>query len=226
MTSTPSPGSHEFSVVDSRVLLDAPIIAVRRDDVVMPGGEVAAREIVEHFGAVAVVAFDGARIALVRQYRHCVQQRLWELPAGILDVADEDPLVCAQRELQEEAGLAAAHWQLVSDIVSSPGFCEEAVRIYLATDVHEIDRPDAHDEEADLELVWVDLHQAVEMVLRGEIVNGIAVAGIMTASHLLAENLPGRDVADEFSLRPNALARRRKAAGLGADMKRLPQVHD
>ena len=85
---TSSPGQHHFDILDSEVLLDAPIIAVRRDTLRMPGGGTGKREIVEHFGAVAVVAFDGANIALVHQYRHSVQRRLWELPAGILDIAD------------------------------------------------------------------------------------------------------------------------------------------
>lgn len=146
------PGEHSFTVVDSEVLLEAPIIAVRRDRLVMPGGTESNREIVEHFGAVAVVAFDGERIALVRQYRHCVKDRLWELPAGLLDVANEDPLECARRELAEEAGQAAARWDLVTDLVCSPGFCEEAVRIYLARELSEVPRPVADDEEADMSL--------------------------------------------------------------------------
>ena len=75
---TSSPGQHHFDILDSEVLLDAPIIAVRRDTLRMPGGGTGKREIVEHFGAVAVVAFDGANIALVHQYRHSVQRRLWE----------------------------------------------------------------------------------------------------------------------------------------------------
>ena len=80
--------SHEFTVESSEVLIDAPIIAVRRDSVVMPGGKPANREIVEHFGAVAVVALDDdGRVALVEQYRHSVGKRLLELPAGLLDLS-------------------------------------------------------------------------------------------------------------------------------------------
>ena len=83
--------SHDFEVVGSELLLDAPIIAVRRDEVVMPGGTTAFREIVEHFGAVAIVAIDDAeRIAMVHQYRRSVDRRLWELPAGLLDIKGED----------------------------------------------------------------------------------------------------------------------------------------
>ncbi|MEJ5927350.1 NUDIX hydrolase [Corynebacterium sp. H128] len=212
---------HNFEVKSSELLLDSPIIAVRRDEVVMPGGEVASREIVEHFGAVAIFAWDGEQVPLVRQWRQCVQKRLWELPAGILDVADEDPLECARRELQEEAGLAASDWSLVVDLVSSPGFCEEAIRVYLATGLTEIERPEPEHEEADMELRWFSLDEAVEMVLSGEVENGIAIAAIMTAAHLLRTSRPGRSVAEPFALRPNSLPRRRKAAGLRADMKRI-----
>lgn len=213
--------AHDFEVVSSELLLDAPIIAVRRDAVRMPGGQVANREVVEHFGAVAVVAYDGERVALVKQYRHSVGTRLWELPAGLLDVADEDPLLCAQRELQEEAGLAADSWELAVDLVSSPGFCEEVVRVFLARDLTEVQRPEAEHEEADLQLEWFSVEEAVAMVLRGQISNGIAVAGLMTAAHLIQQGKDGRPTSDEFSLRPTALAGRRKAAGLGADMKRI-----
>lgn len=212
---------HSFTVVASEVLLDAPIIAVRRDRIVMPGGGESNREIVEHFGAVAVVAFDGENIALVGQYRHCVQDRLWELPAGILDVADEDPLECARRELVEEAGHAAETWHLLTDLVCSPGFCEEAVRVYLAQTLTPVPRPVAHDEEADMTLRWVPIAQAREMVMRGEVVNSIAIAGIMTAAEVLAGRSPARSVDEPFDLRPQSLARRRKVMGLGADMKLL-----
>ncbi|MDY5785792.1 NUDIX hydrolase, partial [Corynebacterium sp.] len=145
--------SHEFTVTSSELLVDAPIIALRRDRVVMPGGGEADREVVEHFGAVAVVALDAdGRVALVEQYRRSVDRRLIELPAGLLDVGDEPALECARRELQEEAGLAANNWEVLVDIVTSPGFSDEAVRIFLATDLREVDRPEAEHEEADMAL--------------------------------------------------------------------------
>lgn len=122
--------AHDFKVLDSQLLVEAPIIALRRDEVVMPGGVSASREVVEHLGAVAVVAVDSdERIAMVYQYRHSVGKRLWELPAGLLDVRGEDELTGAQRELQEEAGLSAQTWSVLTDLVTSPGFCEEAVRV-------------------------------------------------------------------------------------------------
>lgn len=213
---------HEFEVEQSEVVLDAPIIGVRRDVVSMPGGVTAAREIVEHFGAVAVVAVDSQRrIAMVRQYRHSVGRRLWELPAGLLDIYSEDALVCAQRELAEEAGLAAAQWSLLLDLMTSPGFAEEAVRVYLASDLCEVPRGEAEYEEADMVLEWVPIDDAQSMVLRGDIVNSIAIAGVMAAARMLAGEAEPRDVTEPFDLRPSSLAERRAAQGVTPDMKRI-----
>lgn len=214
--------SHSFTVTDSELLQEAPILALRRDTVSMPDGSHVGREIVEHFGAVAVVAFDGARIAMVKQYRNAVGRRLWELPAGLLDVADEDPLICAQRELQEEAGLAAAHYRLLIDVANTPGICDEAVRVYLAESLVEVPRPEASEEEADMTLHWIPLDEAVRMVFAGEVHNASTVAGILCAQQVIAGEQAARSVEEPFDLRPTALAQRRKAAGITGDMKRMP----
>ncbi|AZA09351.1 ADP-ribose pyrophosphatase [Corynebacterium pseudopelargi] len=211
-----------FEVVESEILLEAPILALRRDSVRMPDGGVAAREIVEHFGAVAILALNAQnQVAMVQQYRHSVGQRLWELPAGLLDIAQEDPLECAKRELQEEAGLAAQRWEVLSDIVTSPGFAEESIRIYLARDLKEVERPEAHDEEADMDFAWVDLTKAVAKVLSGEIVNATAVAGILAANQVMAHQGTTRPVDAAFDLRPTHLAQRRSEQGIKPDMKQI-----
>jgi 8-oxo-dGDP phosphatase len=148
----------------------------------MPGGKIVTREVVEHFGAVAVVALDDdGNIPMIYQYRHAFGRRLWELPAGLLDVHDEAPHLTAARELKEEAGLEAGTWRVLVDLDSTPGFSDESVRVYLATDLREVDRPEAHDEEADMILQWYPLAEAARKVLSGEIVNAIAVAGILAA---------------------------------------------
>ena len=134
--------SEPFTVVDSRRVFDGKVASVRVDRVRMPQGTVAAREVVEHDRAVAVVAIDeDNRVVLVEQYRHPFRRRLWELPAGLMDVADEPPLVTAQRELVEETGIAAASWAVLVDIASSPGFTDEAVRIFLARKLSDAGRP-------------------------------------------------------------------------------------
>lgn len=220
-------GQHTFTVHDSEVLVESPILGLRRDEVEMPGGKRSYREIVEHFGAVAIVAHrinastGASEIAMVKQYRHCVGQRLWELPAGILDVAHEPELTCAQRELEEEAGLAAESWGVLVDLVTSPGFCEEAVRVFLAEDLREIARPEATDEEADMAFRWMGLDEATAMIFRGEVVNSIAIAGILSAREVLSGRATARPVDTPFEFRPRHLAERRIAQGVEPDMKRI-----
>lgn len=184
-------------------------MALRVDQVRMPGGDTAKREVVEHYGAVAVAAVDAdRRVAMVYQYRHSVGRRLWELPAGLLDAAHEDPLETARRELQEEAGLAASDWRVLLDSASSPGFSDESVRIYLATGLSHVDRPDPEGEEADLTLDWFALEDAVKMALCGEIVNSSAAAGVLAAYAAAIDGKPTRPGDAPWPDRPTAFARR------------------
>jgi 8-oxo-dGDP phosphatase len=178
---------HEFTVQASKDLYTGRVMALRADEVQMPSGRVAVREIVEHPGAVAIAALDADdRLMMIHQYRHAVGRRLWELPAGLLDVRGEDPLATAQRELAEETGLAAEVWSVLVDVTPSPGFTDEAVRVYLARELTEVGRPEhGDDEEADLTTRWVSLPVAVRMVLSGTIVNATTVAGVL-AAHTLA----------------------------------------
>lgn len=214
--------SHDFTVTDSQLLVDAPILALRRDRLAMPGEREANREIVEHFGAVAVAALDtGGRVAMVEQYRHSVGRRLLELPAGLLDIHAEPELDTARRELYEEAGLEADTWAVLVDLVTSPGFAEEAVRVFIARGLHEVERPEAEDEEADMDFRWVPLAEARAAVMRGEIVNSIAVAGILAAGEVEAGRAAPRGTDEPFTLRPTSLAARRAAQGTVPDMKRI-----
>ncbi len=162
----------------------------------MPGDTTAVREVVEHYGAVAVVAMDDdGNIPMVFQYRHPLGRRLWELPAGLLDAAGEPAHLTAARELVEEVGLQAETWRVLVDLDSAPGFSDESVRVYLATGLSEVDRPEAHHEEADMTMQWYPLAEAVRKALSGEIVNSIAVAGIL-AAHAVANGLGGPRPAD------------------------------
>lgn len=202
------PGSHEFSVAASETLYVGKIFALRADEVRMPGGRTARREVVEHFGAVAVVALDdNGDIVLIHQYRHAFGRRLWELPAGLLDFGGEPPHQTAARELAEEVGLAADHWRTLVDLDSAPGFCDESVRVYLATGLREVDRPDAHDEEADLVVSRIPLERARAMVFSGEICNSISVGGIL-AAHTMPDPSALRPVDAPWPDRPAAFARR------------------
>lgn len=180
-----------FDVVSSETVFDGKIVQVRVDQVRMPGGGVAGREVVAHHRAVAVVALDSdGRVVLVGQYRHPIRRRLWELPAGLLDIEGELPLTAAARELAEETGLQAADWQVLVDVLPSPGIMDEGVRIFLARDLTDVGRQGeiAH-EEADLIIERVSLGDAVAAVFAGDIVNGMAVAGLLAAQTALTAGL-------------------------------------
>jgi ADP-ribose pyrophosphatase len=161
--------------------------ALRTDQVQMPDGDVAARDVIEHPGAVAVAALDGlGRVLLIRQYRHPVGRLLWELPAGLRDVAGEPLLDTAIRELREETGYSASSWNVLADCFTSPGILAERLRIFLARGVSPLpdgDRGSYHrrHEEAHLVPAWVPLDQAVALVIGGCLHNGVAAIGILAA---------------------------------------------
>ncbi|MFI6422674.1 NUDIX domain-containing protein [Streptomyces sp. NPDC050842] len=157
--------------------------SVRTDDVVMPDGTVARRDYQVHPGSVAVLALDEQdRVLLLKQYRHPVRQKLWEIPAGLLDVPGENPLHAAQRELYEEAHVKAEDWRVLTDVYTTPGGCDEAVRIFLARDLAEAEgvRFEVSEEEADMELARVPLAELVRGVLAGELHNNCLVVGVLS----------------------------------------------
>ncbi|HLS75070.1 MAG TPA: NUDIX hydrolase [Actinomycetaceae bacterium] len=147
------------------------------------------REFLDHPGAVAIVALregaDGAEVALVDQYRHPVRAVLWEVPAGLLDVAGEDYLAAAQRELAEETDLRAERWDVLVDYFTTPGGSTESLRVYLARELSEVPAGERHaraDEERDMTVRWVPLDDAVAGVHAGRIHNPSAVVGILAAA--------------------------------------------
>lgn len=179
-----TPFAHETVSHEKRY--EGPIFSVFSDQVTMSDGRTAGRDIVHAKGAVGVVALDDVdRVVLIKQYRHAVGARLWELPAGLRDVTGEDLVRTAARELAEEADLTAGRYDLLIDLHTSPGFTDESIRLFLARDltpVPEAERHQRRDEEADLEIAWFDLDEAVAMVFRGEVTNAAAVGGLLSAA--------------------------------------------
>lgn len=201
---------HKFATTSTETVYRGSILALRRDEVHMPGGNTAVREVVEHYGAVAVAAVDDAgRVAMIYQYRHPLGHRLWELPAGLLDEPGEDPALAAARELREETGLVAERWTVLADVASSPGFSDETVRIYLARALTDLGRPgEAEHEEADLTVEWFDIGDAADRVLSGQIANSTAAVGVLAAYAVIVDGKPTRELDAPWPDRPTAFAAR------------------
>jgi ADP-ribose pyrophosphatase len=194
-----------WPVVESSVLAAGQIATLRRDTVQLPDGRAVRREVVEHPGAVAIVALDSRdRVLMIRQYRHPAGAMLWEIPAGLRDVAGEPLLATAQRELLEEAGCVARDWHVLSDYLSSPGISTERLRVYLARDLTMVPAGQReyvrHDEEAYLTVAWVPLADAVRRVLSGDLHNGVAIVGILSAYAAQREGLVLRPAAEPENL--------------------------
>ncbi|MCM6762459.1 NUDIX hydrolase [Rathayibacter sp. ZW T2_19] len=162
----------EPEILTSESVFDGMVWGVRAETFRYGDGELR-REFLDHTGAVAVLALDDQdRVALIKQYRHPVRTREWEIPAGLLDIEGEDALVAAQRELAEETDLRAGRWDLLSEFATSPGGSDEVIRIYLARDLSSTGSVfDREAEEADMELRWVALDDLVEAVLARRVQN-------------------------------------------------------
>ncbi len=158
-------------------------------DTVREGGQTYTREVVHHPGGAGVVAvFNDKTIALVRQYRHPTVRYVLELPAGKLDTP-ERPEVCAARELEEEVGVTAGTLEKLTEFFTTPGFCEEKIWIYLATDL----TPTRQRLEADelLHVVRLPLTRALEMITDGEIEDAKTIIGLLLAASRLSVSTSG-----------------------------------
>lgn len=155
-----------------------------REDTFRYGNASLVRHYLDHTGAVAVVAIDDeGRVLLIQQYRHPIRMRDWEIPAGLLDVAGEDPQAAAARELAEEADLEADHWEDLGNFAVSPGGSEEFVRIFLATGVRSTGEVfDRDDEEADIRKAWVPVAEVLDGIAEGRLHNGIMTIGVLMAA--------------------------------------------
>lgn len=172
-------------VVSSQTVFEGKVFDIQRDELTLEHSEQPiVREYMGHPGAVVIVALRGdegnEEILLERQYRHPVRAKLWEVPAGLLDIPGEDPLIGAQRELAEEADLTAEHWDVLLDIFNSPGCSSESIRIFLARGLESTGETfDREDEEADFEYQWVSLDEAVTAALDGRLHNASTASAVL-----------------------------------------------
>ena len=170
-------------------LYEGKVFNVIVDDVEYPSGNKSIREVAEHpGGAVALAVFPDEQIILVRQHRYPFNEVTWELPAGKLEKGEE-PLRCAQRELEEETGYRAKEWKKLTAIYTTPGFCSEVLHIYLATNL--IALPDGkklEEGEQTMTTTMVMLSNAIEMIERQEIVDSKTICGILLGERMLRKS--------------------------------------
>ena len=168
---------------------------VRRPD--DPDGETFRRLVLEHPGAVIVLAVDDdGQVCLLRQYRHPAGRQFVELPAGLCDVPGEDPGTTARRELREEVGLEATEWAHLGSFHSSPGISEEVMHFYLAQGLTEVDRGDfvAEHEEAEMEVFRAPFQDLVKAVLDGRVADApVALATLLVVGRALDDRGPASE---------------------------------
>ncbi len=166
------------------------IIDLNLETVTLPNGVQAELEIVRHPGGAAAVALDAQqRVCLLRQFRHAAGGWLWELPAGKLD-AGETPLTTARRELQEEAGVAAARWQALGRLVSSPAVLTEVIHLFLARDLTAVEA--GHEQHEVIEVHWIALDQALAWAATDTILDAKTAIGLFRAQALLLHAIVAR----------------------------------
>ena len=191
-------------LVSSQTVFKGKVFDIQRDELTLTYSEQPiVREYMAHPGAVVIVALRGdegnEEILLERQYRHPVRAKLWEVPAGLLDIPGEDPLIGAQRELAEEADLTAQHWDVLLDIFNSPGCSSESIRIFLARGLESTGQTfDREDEEADFEYQWVRLDDAVTAALDGRLHNASTVSAVLATDAACRRGWKLRSLSSEW----------------------------
>lgn len=168
----------------SRDIFNGILLHVKKDEVLLQNGKISAREYVLHPGAVAVVPIlDDNKVVLVRQFRYPIGKDLLEIPAGKFDFKGEDPLECAKRELKEETGYVAKNYKYLGYIYTTPGFSNEVIHIYLATDLKKGDAEPDEDEIIDIEIK--DFDEIVQKCINGEITDSKTIIGILKSYFIL-----------------------------------------
>ena len=171
-----------IEVIDRRKIFKGRVIDLSIESVIFPKQQVE-MECINHPGGAAVVPLvsDGS-VVLIKQYRHCIGDTIWEIPAGRLEPG-EDPLVCAKRELEEEVGYRAAQVKMLTEIYSAPAYCTEIISIFLATGL----TPSTQrlDDDEIIKVVKLPLAEAIEKIKTGEIKDAKTVVGLLLASNYL-----------------------------------------
>lgn len=172
--------------LSSEPLYDGKILHLYRDQVQLPNGRQAVREIIRHVGAVCVVPLlDDGRVIMERQYRYPINQVITEIPAGKLDSPDEDPLAAAKRELREETGYEASGWLMLGQFVPAAAYCDEMISMYLARGLTA--GTQKLDEDEFLNVTAIPLDQLIEQVMQGKITDAKTQTALLKTYVLLKQ---------------------------------------
>ena len=201
-----------YPVATSETAFAGYVWDIRREEFTLNEKQVT-RDFLQHPGAVAIIALnDAGELLLIEQYRHAQSKIMWEAPAGLMDLANEDPLETAKRELYEETGYVAKTWNVLLDFANSPGGSSEQIRIYFARDVslHPDGRPVGSDEELNMPVHWIAIQDILESIRRGAVTNPQLVAGTHAALIAMAEpDMALRSADAPWHAREDALAAKR-----------------
>ena len=169
-----------------KIILLGKVFTLVRENVTLENGTTTDVEFIEHPGATAIIPFlDDTRLVLLKQYRHALKKYIWEIPAGTLD-PQEKIIGCAKRELIEETGYSAGHWHKLGEITPVPGYSNERIHIFLATELQPADQN--LDEDEVIQVQAVEFLKALEMIGSGEIQDAKSIAGLFLASQWLKSN--------------------------------------
>ena len=172
--------------IESQSIFRGAVFEVVRDRLREENGFEIVREIVRHSGGAGCLPlFDDVRIALVKQYRHPARRELLEIPAGKIE-SGETPMACAMRELEQEIGFRAGRIEALAEFYSTPGFCEERLYVYLATDLQPVEQNLDHDEF--VEVVYLPFTEAVMMAERGEFEDSKTIIALLLAARRFCQN--------------------------------------
>lgn len=172
----------EEKTIHSHRIFSGKFIDLRIDEVLLPNGKTSTREIVEHPGAVAVVALNKQNeVLMVRQYRKAVEKELLEIPAGKLEIG-ESKETCAKRELMEETGFYPKDLRYITSFYTTPGFTDEKMHLFLARDLQK--NPKEADEDEFIKIEVISFNEVVKKVYNGEIFDGKTIIGILLAYSL------------------------------------------
>lgn len=177
--------NYEEKTIATKSIYNGKIISLQIDDVELPDGNHAKRELVKHPGAVALIPItDEGKIILVKQYRKALERTLVEIPAGRIE-PNEDPKITAIRELEEETGFGTKHITYLQSFATSPGFADEVIHLYVAQELYTIDHPAEGDEDEFIEILELTIEQAEEMVATGEIYDAKTAFAVLYVKHQL-----------------------------------------